>query len=209
MSFKRLFSLPILVVCLLLGVAFSFLLLKNKQDNTDFSELGFYAFDQARSIQAVRLMGLDGQEKNPLDSVSGKWTLVNFGYISCPDICPINLGFLAELKYSWLQENPDRQLEILHITFDPERDTVENLNLYLSYFDESIKGFTGDLQEIRKIATQFNMVFIHEPADEEGNYLVSHSDSIGLMNPKGEYVGLFKGPYRKETAFEVLSFFTE
>jgi protein SCO1/2 len=47
-------------------------------------------------------------------------------------------------------------------------------------------------------------VFIFEQPDERGHYFITHSDSMALVNPQGEYVGLFKGPYNKDNMLQAL-----
>ena len=129
--------------------------------------------------------------------------MINFGYMFCPDICPINLEFMGEVKTAW-DAKAAESLAITHITFDPERDTPEKLSPYLNYIDENLVGLTGELEEIRKIATQLNTVFIFEEPDQYGNYFITHSDSIALLNPEGQYVGLFKGPYDKDKVLSLI-----
>jgi len=135
-----------------------------------------------------------------------KWQLVNFGYMFCPDICPINLRLMSEVKKEWDAEEKVTDFDITHITFDPERDTPDRLSKYLDYIDTNYIGLTGDLEEIRKVAQQLNTIFIHEKPDEYGNYFITHSDSIALLNPQGQYVGLFKGPYDKDNMVKALEY---
>lgn len=170
----------------------------------DLSHLGFYQFNQARALNDAPLQDLEGNAVM-LTKRHQDWQLVNFGYMFCPDICPINLSLLSEVKTQWDETHSTTPLRVTHITFDPVRDTPENLAKYLHYMDPSFEGFTGDLENIRQLATQLNVVFIHESADEYGNYLITHSDTIALLNPEGKFVGLFKGPYEKDKFLQVLN----
>lgn len=171
-------------------------------DRAELTEKGFYLFDNARQLKPVALENLTGEAVN-LANGNGQWQMINFGYMFCPDICPVNLAFMGEVKLAW-EAQAAEPLTLTHITFDPERDTPEKLTPYLNYIDENLVGLTGKVEEIRKIATQLNMAFIFEEPDQYGNYFISHSDSIALLNPKGEYVGLFKGPYDKDKVIGAL-----
>ncbi len=165
-------------------------------------ELGFFKFNQGRALAPVVLEDLEGKQTT-LANRHEQWQLVNFGYMFCPDICPVNLQLMSEIKTVW-DESHKETFEITHITFDPVRDTPERLSKYLEYIDPEYTGFTGELENIRKVAQQLSTVFIHEKPDEYGNYFITHSDSIAVLNPKGEYVGLFKGPYDKDNVLKAL-----
>jgi protein SCO1/2 len=52
----------------------------------------------------------------------GKWTIVYFGFTSCPVICPAELEKLAEV-YRILDAGRPTRLRTLFISIDPERDT--------------------------------------------------------------------------------------
>jgi len=169
----------------------------------DLVKLDFYLFDQSRKLAPMTLNTLDGEDVT-LASAADQWQLVNFGYMYCPDICPINLRLMSELKQEWDAGNNSTSFAITHITFDPERDTPDRLSKYLEYINPAYIGLSGELENIRKVAQQLNTIFIHETPDEYGNYFVTHSDSIAVLNPAGEYVGLFKGPYNKENMTKAL-----
>ena len=171
-------------------------------NRAELIEKGFYLFDSARQLKPVALENLAGEAVS-LSRGNGQWQMINFGYMFCPDICPVNLAFMGELKTAW-DAQAETPLAITHITFDPERDTPEKLTPYLNYIDENLVGLTGEIEEIRKIATQLNTVFIFEEPDQYGNYFITHSDSIALLNPEGQYVGLFKGPYDKDKVMGAL-----
>jgi protein SCO1/2 len=70
--------------------------------------------------------------------------------------------------------------------------------------DPSFYGLTGELEDIQRVSQQLSMVFRHEKADELGHYFISHSDAMALINPQGQYVGLFKGPYQKTKMLQAL-----
>lgn len=166
-------------------------------------ELGFFPSRQMRTLLPMPLAAMDGSSVI-LPNVSEQWQLVNFGYMFCPDICPVNLRLLSDVKKNWDGLYPDQKVTITHLTFDPERDTPDRLQAYLAYINPDIIGLTGELDNVRQVARQLNMAFTHDKPDEYGNYFISHTDSIALLNPQGQYVGLFKGPYQQENVIKVL-----
>ncbi len=172
------------------------------RNQSEWAELGFFPFKQARDLANVELKTLTG-DATTLAAASNQWQLVNFGYMFCPDICPINLRLLSDIKKEWAAGS-DGELTVTHITFDPARDTPDRLAKYLDYINPDFLGLTGELADIRTVAQQLNTVFIYEQPDEYGNYFITHSDNIALLNPNGQYVGLFKAPYNKKNMLRVL-----
>ena len=169
--------------------------------------LGFYPAKYARPLTPIRLKNMDDQEVY-LSDFSPHWQLINFGYMFCPDICPINLRLLSEIETIWAERHPEIKLQVTHITFDPKRDTPDRLHVYLEHINPNIVGLSGELVNIHQLAKQVNFAFVHGESDEYGNYFIAHSDSIALLNPRGQYMGLFKGPYDKEKMLKVLAMLT-
>lgn len=175
----------------------------SEQYKQELSVLGFYLFDQPRNLTPVALSNLSGEEK-PFTEHSSGWRIVNTGYLSCPDICPINLSLLNSVKKQWESQANALPLDVVHLTFDPARDRPELLQRYLDFINPTFYGLTGSVDNIRQLMKQLNMVFIYEEPDEHGNYFITHSDSMALVNPQGQYVGLFKGPYQMDNMMQAL-----
>jgi cytochrome oxidase Cu insertion factor (SCO1/SenC/PrrC family) len=74
-------------------------------------------------------------------SLLGKPTAIFFGFTYCPEVCPTTL---AEMTAALADLGPVAdQLNVVFVTVDPERDTPDQMRLYLSNFDHRIQGFTG------------------------------------------------------------------
>ena len=117
----------------------------------------------------------------------GKPTLIFFGFTFCPDVCPTTLLELTE-RLKELGAQADR-LNVLFITVDPERDTPEQLALYLSSFDSRITGLTGNEDGIAAVIAEYR-VYAHKVALKDGGYTMDHTAAIYMMNRKGQFVGL-------------------
>lgn len=124
-----------------------------------------------------------------LSQFKGKVVLVNFGYTSCPDICPMVLARLTQLE-RLLGEDAE-QLQVLFISFDPERDSQQQLNSYLQYFSSNFIGLTGSEKELAAVARQFGAIFVKQESDSASGPLFSHSDFIYLLDKQGKVRGLF------------------
>ena len=128
-----------------------------------------------------------------LESLKGKWTFMFFGYTHCPDICPTTLSTLVKMDLLIAEQDPQSDSQVVFVSVDPERDTVEKLSQYIPHFDPSYIGVTGNRAEINRFTRRLGI--LHVRAGEEGSedYLVNHSSSILLFNPDGSLRALFSG----------------
>ena len=145
-----------------------------------------------RQIAVPELIKHDGEAFTNED-LKGRWTLVFFGYTHCPDICPITMNVLAAAK----QKAPADFPQVILISVDPERDSVELLADYVHYFDPEFIGVTGDENMIQALTLQTSVVYMKVPgaSGNENDYLVDHSSSILLINPEGQLAAFLKAPH--------------
>lgn len=128
---------------------------------------------------------------------AGQWDLVFFGFTHCPDICPTTLQTLARARHQLAERDQDPMPRIVLVSVDPERDTPEIMNRYVSSFGDDVLGITGSLDEIRKLTEALGIYFAKTPA-ENGNYSVDHSTVVMVINPDGRFQALFSAPHRVE-----------
>ena len=113
-------------------------------------------------------------------------SLLFFGFTYCPDACPTMLIKLQEM-YKKLGPSASSTVQTLYITIDPERDTPEILNDYLSYFTTiNILGLTGTLDEIDQVAKQYSVFYKKVPLESAAGYLMDHSTWLYLVDQHGE-----------------------
>ncbi|WP_249779685.1 SCO family protein [Bradyrhizobium sediminis] len=117
----------------------------------------------------------------------GKPTLIFFGFTHCPDVCPTTL-FELTTRLKELGPDADR-LNVVFITVDPERDTPQQLALYLSSFDARITGLSGTQERISDAMTGYR-VYARKVPLEGGDYTMDHTATIYMMNSKGQFTGL-------------------
>lgn len=115
----------------------------------------------------------------------GKPTAVFFGFTYCPEICPTTLGLMTQ----WMQAlGPDAdKLNVVFVTVDPERDTPQQLKLFLSSFDPRIRGLTGSPDAIAQAAKAYRVFYKKVPLDG-GGYTMDHSTPIYLFDARGRFV---------------------
>ena len=89
-----------------------------------------------------------------------------FGFTNCPDICPTTMATLAEM-YQDLGESEKEKLQIVMISLDPERDTVEKMADYVPYFNQDFIGVTGDPNFVLRLTTQLNVAYTQVPLEDD------------------------------------------
>lgn len=144
-------------------------------------------YQKARAIKPFELTDHNGQLFTK-DQLQGKWSLVFFGYTSCPDVCPTtlqNLGFI----YDDLKSAANNS-QVLLVSVDPQRDTQQKLNQYIAYFNSEFIALRAGHDVLFPFAR--NMGLMYAISDEGEDYLVDHSASIVLINPAGNIAAIFK-----------------
>lgn len=116
------------------------------------------------------------------------YSVIYFGYTSCPDVCPTALTVLTAA----LKELGDKgkNIQPYFITVDPERDTVSVMRDYVKYFDPRLIGLTGTPEMIKRVADQFKVRFKKDKVDPETplQYTMDHPASLFLMAPDGRFI---------------------
>ncbi len=201
---SKISTILIAVIAALIGLVAGWYFTVGKQvDAEALALVHTYVYPTPRTLQPVMLTSMDNEPASLAD-FHGQWVLVNFGYLSCPDICPTNLSVINTATKRWKENYPAYPVQVAHITMDPARDTAERLKEYLGYFDPEFKGMTGSEENIRALAAQLNTVFEIEKPDADGNYVVSHSDNLALINPAGEFVAVVKGPHTADALYTAM-----
>ncbi len=129
-------------------------------------------------------------------ALEGKWSFVFFGYTYCPDICPTTLATLtAVLNELYPDPRAPSDLQVVFVSLDPQRDSPEVLANYMEYFGEGFLGVTGTDREINGLVGQFGAGYVMEPAVIPGEYLISHTSSIFLVDPHLRLLAGFSPPH--------------
>ena len=137
----------------------------------------------ALSEMEFRLSDHEGDEVGP-ETLIGSPTIVFFGFTYCPDVCPTTLSDIS----GWLDDLGEEVegMNVVFITVDPERDTVEAMAEYVSYFHPSIRGWTGPEVEIARAAQGFRARYERVPTDG-GDYTMNHTASVFLFDAQGQF----------------------
>jgi protein SCO1/2 len=124
------------------------------------------------------------------EQLKDNWSIVFFGYTSCPDVCPTTLQEL-NFSYDALKAISDK-VQVLLVSVDPLRDTQDKLAQYIGYFNPEFKALTADHGVLFPFARNMGLMYAITDGSKGEGYLVDHSASIVLINPKGQIAAIFK-----------------
>ena len=140
------------------------------------------------SDNRIELIDQNGIPRNE-DDFADRPIALFFGFTYCPDVCPTTLTTLAAARDNLESVGMNaKDLQIIFITVDPERDTPEQLKQYLSLFDADVTGLTGSPDKVRSVLKQFG-IYAQKNGQGDGSYLYDHSSAVFLYRDDGSFKG--------------------
>lgn len=121
------------------------------------------------------------------DQFLGKWNIIFFGFTYCPDVCPTTMAALSQVA-NLLDPKLLKDLQVIFVSVDPERDTPERLKDYVPYYHPDFIAITGDHEPLLKFSMSVGAMYIKVP--EEGSYMMSHSSTLFIIDPQGRRFGI-------------------
>jgi protein SCO1 len=143
-------------------------------------------------LPAFTLHRLGGPLANA--DLAGRWTLLDFGYTYCPDICPTTLATLKDLKER-LVAGGSGVPQVIFVSVDPARDTPERMASFVQFFDPSFVGATGDDAALAPLVKHLGVYFQRLDSKDKEHYTVDHSAAIYLIDPQGRLKAVFSWPH--------------
>ncbi len=118
--------------------------------------------------------------------LNGRWSAVFFGYTYCPDVCPATLQALGQASKRLGAKA--RDLQVVFITVDPDRDTPQTMKAYIDAQAIPVRtiGLTGSPAEVAAIAKAYSVYYAKVGTGRE--YSMDHTAVVYLMDPKGHFV---------------------
>lgn len=144
-----------------------------------------------KTLGPFNVIDHDNNPFTPAD-LRGKWSLLFFGFTHCPDICPVTLAVMDK-THSRLDQA--RDVQFVFVTVDPERDTSERMEQYLTSFNPEFVGLGGSAEQIAGLTGQVGLPYFRDKTQDEENYLVDHGASLFMIDPLGRLVGIFSAPH--------------
>lgn len=87
--------------------------------------------------------------------LQGKVVLLYFGFVNCPEECPLTM---AHLKLA-LEMLGDRaaEVQVVMVSTDPVRDTPQAMKTFLGKFNPSFLGISGTSDELAKVWSDYGV----------------------------------------------------
>lgn len=148
-----------------------------------------FVYQPARTLQPFSLIDHKNQPFG-LQQLSGKWSFVFLGYLSCPDICPMTMAKFSRMLPDLKTIDDDTQ--VIFVSADPKRDTTDSIAQYVDYFHPDIIGVRAEHTNLFPFVRNLGLMYSVPSQDEEENYAVDHSASVILINPDGQIAAIFK-----------------
>lgn len=128
--------------------------------------------------------------KKTLSTYSGKYLLIYFGFLTCPDICPTTLKSFSNV-FKEMSPEEQQNIQMLFIDLDPERDSLEAMKIYTNNFHPLITPLRAELFDLQKITESFGIYFKKVPlAGSNMGYTIDHSTGILFLDQKQEIISV-------------------
>ena len=113
----------------------------------------------------------------------GRLLVVYFGYTNCPDLCPTTLALVRAARRE-LGNDGDR-IDVAMVTVDPERDTAEVLNGYLSSFSDTYHALVPASDDELRAAEAAFLASSTIITNDQGQIEVGHSATAYVVDSTG------------------------
>lgn len=121
-----------------------------------------------------------------LHDLNGTWRVIFFGYMHCPDFCPLTLVEYKRVKALLDEAAAASEVTFVYITVDAVRDTPEALKRYLANFDPEFIGFTADDLTLTRIQPDYGFYYERRmDSASQAVYTIDHSTRSYLLDREG------------------------
>jgi len=158
-------------------------------------ELEAYSYSPPKDVAKFTLTDQDGQPFSV--GGAGKVRVVYIGYTNCPDVCPLTMINLKNVRQR-LGPLAD-EVSFVMITADPAHDSPPVMKTFLSGFDPTFIGLSGSQSQLEPVWAEFGAPVNPESApDSAAGFSVSHPATLYVLNKNGQLA--LKIPYGRSVA---------
>ena len=124
-------------------------------------------------------------KQRQLPDFKGKLVVMFFGYTQCPDVCPTTMNEMQGVM-ELMGKDADR-VQVIFVTIDPERDTLDLLGQYVPAFDKRFLGMRPDSAEsLQKVTKDFKVFYSKVPGRSAGSYTIDHTAGSYVFDTNGQ-----------------------
>jgi protein SCO1 len=151
------------------------------------------AYGGPRELTDFDLQASDGGRLDRA-RLQGRYTVLFFGFLNCPDVCPTAMATLGEVDKLIADLPASARPNFVFVSVDPARDNVAAIGSYAQHFSPRILGATGDDAALTAFTRQMGVLYVPQPA-VEGAYNVDHSAHFVVLDPEVRVVGIIRPPH--------------
>ena len=147
---------------------------------------GIIVIDPPLPLSDFALKNHFGEPAN-LDNLRGRHTLLAFGFLHCPDICPMTLDEMRRVR--GMLGAAAGQIQFVFVSVDGARDSPDALRHYFDFRDmDGITGLTGADDDVRNMGETLGLAFEVSEEAVGGGYTVNHSAGAYLLDADGRWI---------------------
>ncbi len=197
----------LLVVSLLLLAGIALLFVTRGPTAPDWAsatpEVQAILWPAPREVADFSLIDQQGHAFNK-EGLKGHWSLLYFGYLQCPDICPTTLQSLASLRRLMTQSGHAADIpQMMFVSVDPGNDNPQRIAAYLDFFDKQLIGLTGDPGQLAHLAESLGVIYT-EHVEADGVRTMEHTSSVIVVDPQGRGVAALAGSHQPRALLQQL-----
>jgi protein SCO1/2 len=181
----------VLIIALVVSVGIAFLQISSYRASTEQTVAGI---EIGGPFSIVDQHGETFTNKD----LFGHYSLIYFGFTSCPAVCPTELQKM-NIVFKKLGPAGDK-VQPIFITVDPARDTKKVIAVYVAQFSPRLIGLTGTQDQINDVLKAFHVYARRVDDSKLADYTMDHSSYVYWVGPDGRILSLF-GP--SSTATEI------
>ena len=188
-----------LVSSLVLLAGIAILIAARRSSTPDFAsaspEVQAILWPGSRNVADFSLLDQRGQEFGT-ENLKGRWSLLYFGYLQCPDICPTTLQSLGKLRKLMVEAGQEADIpQMVFISVDPKNDTPDRIGGYLAFFDKQLIGLSGAPDQLEHLANSLGIIYA-EHIEPSGVRSMEHTTSVIVVDPQGRGVAALAGSHQ-------------
>lgn len=165
-----------------------------------------FILPEPKPILDFELTQTDGTTLNNT-SLHGHFTLMFFGFTHCPQMCPTTLSTLSKVYQAWYEDEHSIVPQMIFVSVDPNRDSLESMQQYVSSFHKDFFGAIGDESHLAPLKESLGILAMKTPMpghtheahqSMEQDYNVDHSGTILVINPEGKLAAILTPPHEDQ-----------
>ena len=162
----------------------------------------------ARDVADFNLLDQHGRAFGK-GNLEGRWSLLYFGFLQCPAICPTTLQSLSMMRKLMADAGQATELpQMIFVSVDPKNDTPERIAPYLAFFNKDLVGLSGEPNQLARLARSLGIIYV-EQVEPNGMRTMGHTTSVIVVDPQGRGVAALAGSHQPRVMLRQFNVLTD